>query len=165
LFGSGYISFSVQATRVDPLGLILGALINITFEFFSFNVWEWFFQSSVFERTESDLSKINWLRGMILLHSNSVGALGYDTIQEMSNSDSDVKYATIQFYDNSHNSQFSIRPLDRAESLCKVSWDVVLPWVKFSGQSKFGKALKHGSTEAVWILLFTSFWLVDFLFG
>jgi hypothetical protein len=26
-------------------------------------------------------------------------------IQEMSNSDSDVKYATIQFYGNSHNSQ------------------------------------------------------------
>jgi hypothetical protein len=30
---------------------------------------------------------------------------GNDTIQERSNSDFDVKYATIQFYGNSHNSQ------------------------------------------------------------
>jgi hypothetical protein len=30
---------------------------------------------------------------------------GNDTIQERSNSDFDVKYATIQFYRNSHNSQ------------------------------------------------------------
>jgi len=28
-----------------------------------------------------------------------------DTIQKMSNSDFDVKRATIQFYENSHNSQ------------------------------------------------------------
>ena len=40
----------------------------ITSEFFSFNVWEWFLHSSVLERTESDLSKINWLRGVILLN-------------------------------------------------------------------------------------------------
>jgi hypothetical protein len=39
----------------------------ITSEFFSFNVWEWFLCSSVLERTESDLSKINWLCGVILL--------------------------------------------------------------------------------------------------
>jgi hypothetical protein len=39
-------------------------------------MWEWFFHSSVLERIESDLLKINWLRGVILLHSNSVGALG-----------------------------------------------------------------------------------------
>jgi hypothetical protein len=44
-------------------------------EFFSFNVWEWFLYTSVIERTEFDLSKINWLRDIILLHSNSVGAL------------------------------------------------------------------------------------------
>jgi hypothetical protein len=30
--------------------------------------------SSVLELTKSDLSKINWLRGVILLHPNSVGA-------------------------------------------------------------------------------------------
>jgi len=30
---------------------------------------------------------------------------GNDTIQERSNSDFDVKYTTIQFYSNSHNSQ------------------------------------------------------------
>jgi len=36
--------------------------------------------SSVLERTESDLSKINWLRGVILLHPNSVGALGQVSI-------------------------------------------------------------------------------------
>jgi hypothetical protein len=40
----------------------------ITSEFFSFNVWEWFLHSSVLERPESDLSKINWLRGVILLN-------------------------------------------------------------------------------------------------
>jgi len=39
----------------------------ITSEFFSFNVWEWFLHSSVLERIESDLSKINWLCGVILL--------------------------------------------------------------------------------------------------
>jgi len=39
----------------------------ITSGFFSFNVWEWFSHSSVLERTKSDLSKINWLRGVILL--------------------------------------------------------------------------------------------------
>jgi hypothetical protein len=42
-------------------------LMNITSEFFSFNLWEWFLHSSVLERTESDLSKINWLCGIILL--------------------------------------------------------------------------------------------------
>jgi hypothetical protein len=40
----------------------------ITSEFFSFNVWEWFLHSLVLERTKSDLSKINWLRGVILLN-------------------------------------------------------------------------------------------------
>jgi hypothetical protein len=39
----------------------------ITSEFFCFNVWEWFLHSSVLERTEFDLSKINWLCGVILL--------------------------------------------------------------------------------------------------
>jgi len=41
--------------------------MNITSECFSFNVWEWFLHSSVLERTESDLSKINWFCGVILL--------------------------------------------------------------------------------------------------
>jgi hypothetical protein len=36
--------------------------------------------SSVLERTESDLSKINWLCGVTLLHPNSVGALGQVSI-------------------------------------------------------------------------------------
>ena len=54
--------------------------MNITSKFFSFNVWEWFLHSSVLERTEFDLSKINWLRGVILLHPNSVGALGQVSI-------------------------------------------------------------------------------------
>ena len=30
-------------------------------------MWEWFLHSSILERTKSDLSKINWLRGVILL--------------------------------------------------------------------------------------------------
>ena len=42
-------------------------MMNITSEFFSFYVWEWFLHSSVLERTEFDLSKINWLGGVILL--------------------------------------------------------------------------------------------------
>jgi hypothetical protein len=33
---------------------------------FSVLTWEWFLHSSVLERTEFDLSKINWLRGVIL---------------------------------------------------------------------------------------------------
>ena len=41
--------------------------MNITFEFFSFYVWEWFLHFSVLEWTESNLSKINWFRGIILL--------------------------------------------------------------------------------------------------
>jgi hypothetical protein len=40
----------------------------ITSKFFSFNMWEWFLHSLVLERTESNLSKINWLRGVILLN-------------------------------------------------------------------------------------------------
>jgi hypothetical protein len=40
----------------------------ITSEFFSFNVWHWFLHSSVLERTEFDLSKINWLRDVILFN-------------------------------------------------------------------------------------------------
>jgi len=49
--------------------------MNITSEFFSFNMWEWFLDSKVFEWTESDLSKINWLCGVILHHFNSIGVL------------------------------------------------------------------------------------------
>jgi hypothetical protein len=41
--------------------------MNITSKFFSFNMWEWFLHSSVLERTEYDISKINWHRGIILL--------------------------------------------------------------------------------------------------
>jgi len=62
-------------------------------------------------------------------------------------------------------SYFSIRPLDQAKILRGVSWHVVLPWFKISSQLEFWKVSKHGSTEVVRILLFTSFWLVDFLFG
>jgi hypothetical protein len=47
---------------------ISAALMIITSEFFSFNVWEWFLHSSVLERTKSDLLKINWFRGVILLN-------------------------------------------------------------------------------------------------
>ena len=36
--------------------------------------------SSVLKQTEFDLSKINWLCGVILFHSNSVGALGHVSI-------------------------------------------------------------------------------------
>jgi hypothetical protein len=50
--------------------------MNITSEFFSFNMWKWFLHSSVLERIESNFLKINWLREVILLHSNSVGVLG-----------------------------------------------------------------------------------------
>jgi hypothetical protein len=50
-------------------------LMNITSDFFSFNVWEWFLHFSILERTKSDSSKINKLHDVILLHSNSVGWL------------------------------------------------------------------------------------------
>jgi hypothetical protein len=53
--------------------------MNITFEVFSFNVWEWLLHS-ILEQTESNLSKIKWLRGIILLHSNNGGALGQVSI-------------------------------------------------------------------------------------
>jgi len=36
---------------------------------------------------------------------NHIEERGSDTIQERSNSDFDVKYSIIQFYDNNHNSQ------------------------------------------------------------
>jgi hypothetical protein len=79
-----------------------------------------------------------------------------DTTQVRSNSDFGIKYATIQVYDNNHNSQ-SNQPLDRAKILRGLSRHVFLPWVTISGQSKFGKAWKYWSTKAVQILLFTSF--------
>jgi hypothetical protein len=74
-----YMGQKLKPTSVDPLGLIFQnylniskpkfqkPLMNITSKFFSFNVWESFLLSSVLERTESHLSKINWLRGIILL--------------------------------------------------------------------------------------------------
>jgi len=37
--------------------------------------------------------------------TNHLEERGNDTIQARSNSDFDVKYATIQFYSNNHNSQ------------------------------------------------------------
>jgi hypothetical protein len=74
--------------------------MNITSEFFSFNMWEWFLHSSVLERTESDLSKINWLHDIILFYSNSGGALGqvsivshsYQTYFGFSGSDLNLDY-------------------------------------------------------------------------
>jgi hypothetical protein len=38
-------------------------------------MWERFLHFFIIEWSKSDLSKINWLRGVIWLHSNSVGAL------------------------------------------------------------------------------------------
>jgi hypothetical protein len=73
---------------------------------------------------------------------NDLEERGNDMIQLRSNSDFDVKCATIQFYDNSHNLQS-----DR--------WIELKLYMEC--QSEFGKASKHGSTEAVRILLFTSF--------
>jgi hypothetical protein len=51
-------------------------LMNKTSELLSFNVWESFLHSLVLDRIESDLWKIK-LRGVIVLHSNSVDALGH----------------------------------------------------------------------------------------
>jgi hypothetical protein len=58
-----------------PNPSLFESLMNNTYECLSFNVWERFLHSLVLEQTESDLSKINWLRGIIQLHSNSAGAL------------------------------------------------------------------------------------------
>jgi len=89
LFGSGYGFFSLGFLGQFCMGIssahkdrsirvtfknylntcnLFGALMIITSEFFSFNVWEWFLHSSVLERTKSDLSNINWLRCIILLN-------------------------------------------------------------------------------------------------
>ena len=46
----------------------------------TWTMWEWFLRSSVLERIEFDLSKINWFRGIIWLHSNNVGALRHVSI-------------------------------------------------------------------------------------
>ena len=43
---------------------------------FSVLMCEWFLHSSILEWIESNISKINWLRDVILFHSNSVGTLG-----------------------------------------------------------------------------------------
>ena len=61
--------------------------------------------SSVLERTEYDLSKINWFCGVILLNPIVFVSWGSDTIQARSNSDFDVKSATIQVYGNNYNFQ------------------------------------------------------------
>jgi len=52
-----------------------------------------------------------------------------------------------------------------AKTLLKDFKGNFLCWDKFSGESEFGKDLRFRSEWAVWILLFTSFWPVDFLFG
>jgi hypothetical protein len=77
-FWVSFVCGSVHPTMVDPLELIFKnylntqpkfqqPLTNITFKFFSFNMWEWLLYSSVLEWIEFDLSKINKLRGVILL--------------------------------------------------------------------------------------------------
>jgi hypothetical protein len=62
-------------------------------------------------------------------------------------------------------SYFSIRSLIGLK-FCVGSLDM-LSYIRFKilSESEFEKASQYGSTEVVWILLFTSFWLVDFLFG
>jgi hypothetical protein len=82
-------------------------------------------------------------------------------MKKQSDSDFDVNCVTVQFYRNSHNSQFD----NRIEILRGVSSHVFLPWIKILGQSKSRKALQYWSTKGVQILLFTFFWLVDFLLG
>ena len=52
---------------LNTCNLNFGNFDDYYFWIFSFNVWEWFLYSSVLEQTEFDLSKINWLRGVILL--------------------------------------------------------------------------------------------------
>ena len=68
-----------------------------------------------------------------------------DTTQVRSDSDFCIRNATVQ-----------VRPLDQGNILCGLSRHVFLPWVKISGQSKFGKAPQYWSIEVVRILLFTS---------
>jgi hypothetical protein len=66
-------------------------------------------------------------------------------MKKQSDSDFDVKCVTIQFYRNSHNSQFD----SRIEILCGVSSHVLLPWIKILGQLKSKKALQYWSTKDV----------------
>ena len=58
-----------------------------------------------------------------------------------------------------------IKLLDRAKILPEDSTNMCLCWGKLLGELKFRKDLWYRSEQAVWIFLFTSFWLVDFLFG
>jgi len=94
--------------------------------------------------------------------------LGYksDTIRvtkKQSDLDSNVKCATVQFYGNSHNSQSDrwIRLNLNVESPDMFSYF----GLKFQVDHSSGRHFNMGPQKAVRILLFTSFWLVDFLFG
>jgi hypothetical protein len=88
--------------------------------------------------------------------TNHLEEIGNDTIQERSNSDFDIKYATIQFYGNNHISQ--------SDRWIEMKFYVKSPDMLSYNRSS-GRHLNMGSTGDVQILLFTSFCLMDFLFG
>jgi len=58
-----------------------------------------------------------------------------------------------------------IQPLDQDETWHEDLEGIVLYWGKVSGELEFRKDLWYRSEQTAQILLFTSFWLVDFLFG
>jgi hypothetical protein len=55
--------------------------------------------------------------------------------------------------------------LDRVETLQEDSKGICLGWDKLLDESEFEKEFEYMSEQVVWILLFTSFWYVDFLYG
>jgi len=58
-----------------------------------------------------------------------------------------------------------IQPLDQDETWHEDLRGIVLCWGKVSSELEFRKDLWYRSEQTVQILLFTFFWLVDFLFG
>jgi hypothetical protein len=92
MFWSSFVNGLFQLMMVDPLGLIFQKylnscklkfwqpLMNNTSELFSLMCKRFFLYYLVLKWTEFDLSKINWLRGIIRLHYNSIGVLGQVSI-------------------------------------------------------------------------------------
>jgi hypothetical protein len=84
-----------------------------------------------------------------------------DTNHARSNSDFGVKFSTVQFYTIEHN--FKSNHWIKLKLYQKIPKVFVYAGVHFQGNPYSERISNIGPT--IRILLFTSFWLVDFLFG
>jgi hypothetical protein len=66
--------------------------------------WRWLLARKELQRPQKEAKELS-IQLLGDLRMNQLEERGNYTIQERSNSDFDVKCATIKFYDNSHNSQ------------------------------------------------------------